>query len=172
MWFLNRTQYFYLEWPLTRLLFIALFQQNWWSAIRVVISARLNVTKALRHRITNLWFTRQIFFFKQLLMLIIIPVSSHRHCCEYTHACGHAHYHLVRTGSSFHTSFLLARSWLTGRNFGGGDSSVVKAPDSRLKGRGFESQQEWREYFLLRDQLSVLTFISVSVPPPCYHSST
>ena len=55
---------------------------------------------------------------------------------------------------------------------GGGDSSVVRAPDSWLKGRGFESLLERRENFLLRGRLSVLTLISVSVPPPCYHSST
>ena len=55
---------------------------------------------------------------------------------------------------------------------GGGDSSVVTAPDSWLKGRGFESLLERRENFLLQGQLSVLTLISVSVPPPCYHSST
>ena len=56
--------------------------------------------------------------------------------------------------------------WL---NWGGGDSSVVRAPDSWLKGRGFESLLE---NFLLQGRLSVLTLISVSVPPPCYHSST
>ena len=52
------------------------------------------------------------------------------------------------------------------------DSSVVRAPDSGSKGRGFESRQERRENFLLRGQLSVLTLISVSVPPPCYRSGT
>ena len=55
---------------------------------------------------------------------------------------------------------------------GGGDSSVVRAPDSWLKGRGFESLLERRENFLLQRRLSVLTLISVFVPPPCYHSST
>ncbi len=55
---------------------------------------------------------------------------------------------------------------------GGGDSSVVRAPDSWLKGRGFESLLEQRENFLLQGRLSVLTLISVSIPPPCYHSST
>ena len=55
---------------------------------------------------------------------------------------------------------------------GGGDSSVVRAPDSWLKGRGFESLLERRENFLLQGRLSVLTLTSVSVPPPCYHSST
>ena len=54
----------------------------------------------------------------------------------------------------------------------GGDSSVVRAPDSWLKGRGFESLLERRENFHLQGRLSVLTLISVSVPPPCYHSST
>ena len=53
---------------------------------------------------------------------------------------------------------------------GGGDSSVVRAPDSWLKGRGFESLQERRKNFLLQGRLSVLTLISVSVPPPCYRS--
>ena len=52
-----------------------------------------------------------------------------------------------------------------------GDRSVVRAPDSWLKVHGFESPQEWWENFLLRGQLSVLTLISVSIPPPCYCSS-
>ena len=52
------------------------------------------------------------------------------------------------------------------------DSSVVRAPDSGLKGHGFESLQERRENFLLQGRLSVLALISVSVPPPCYRSST
>ena len=47
-----------------------------------------------------------------------------------------------------------------------GDSSVVRAPDSCLKGRVFESLQERRENFLLQGQLSVPTLILVSVPPP------
>ena len=47
-----------------------------------------------------------------------------------------------------------------------GDSSVVcRAPDSKSKGRGFESRQERRENFFLQGQLSVLTLISVSVSP-------
>ena len=41
---------------------------------------------------------------------------------------------------------------------GGGDSSVVRAPDSWLKGRGFESLLERRENFLLQGRLSVLLF--------------
>ena len=60
-----------------------------------------------------------------------------------------------------------------------GDSSVVRAPDSWLKGRGFESLQDRRDFFLsfflsffLQGRLSVLTLISISVPPPCYCSST
>ena len=60
------------------------------------------------------------------------------------------------------------------RFLGGGDSSVVRAPDSLLKGRGFRSfsLQERRERLLLQGRLSVLTLISVPVPPPCYRSST
>ena len=42
---------------------------------------------------------------------------------------------------------------------------MVRAPDSWLKGRGFESLQERRENFLLQGRISVLTLISVSVPP-------
>ena len=48
---------------------------------------------------------------------------------------------------------------------GSGDSSVVRAPNSWSKGRGFESLLERRENFLLQGQLSVLTLISVSVHP-------
>ena len=55
---------------------------------------------------------------------------------------------------------------------GSGDSSVVRASVSWLKGPGFDSLQERRENFLLQGQLSVLTLISVSVPTPCYRSST
>ena len=47
-----------------------------------------------------------------------------------------------------------------------GYSSVVRAPDSWSKGRGFESLLERRENFLLQGPLSVLTLISVSVPSP------
>ena len=36
-----------------------------------------------------------------------------------------------------------------------------------IEGRGFEFLLERRENFLLQDQLSVLTLISVSVPLPC-----
>ena len=53
-----------------------------------------------------------------------------------------------------------------------GDSSVVRALDSWLKGPGFKSLWERRENFLLHGRLSVLTLISVSVPPLCYRSST
>ena len=59
------------------------------------------------------------------------------------------------------TTAFLSSSW------GGGNSSVVRALNSWLKGRGFESLQEWWEDILLQGQLSVLTLISVSVPPPC-----
>ena len=52
-----------------------------------------------------------------------------------------------------------------------GDSSLVRALVSWSKGLGFESLQGWWENFLLLGQLSVLTLISVSVPPLCYCSS-
>ena len=54
----------------------------------------------------------------------------------------------------------------------GRDSSVVRVLDSWSKGCRFESLQEQRDNFLLQGQLSVLTLISVSVPPQCYCSST
>ena len=44
--------------------------------------------------------------------------------------------------------------------------------ESRSKGLGFGSPQDQRDNFLLLGQLSVLALISVSVPPPCYRSST
>ena len=37
---------------------------------------------------------------------------------------------------------------------------------------GIENVREQRENFLLQGQPSVLTLISVSIPPPCYRSST
>ena len=40
-----------------------------------------------------------------------------------------------------------------------------------LARRTHDSQQEQQENFLLRGQLSALTLIAVSVPPPCYRSS-
>ena len=46
-----------------------------------------------------------------------------------------------------------------------GDSSVVRVPDSWLKGCGFKSLQQEQENFLLQGRLSVLTLISVSVHP-------
>ena len=62
---------------------------------------------------------------------------------------------------------------LQSREIGGsGESSVVRAPDSWSKRRGFESWHELRENFLLQGQLSVLTLISVSVPPPPTHPTT
>ena len=60
----------------------------------------------------------------------------------------------------------------TKTTIGGGDSSVVRAPDSWSKGRRFESLLERWENVLLLGQLSVLTLISASIPPPCYRSST
>ena len=55
---------------------------------------------------------------------------------------------------------------------GAGDSSVFGASDSWSKGLRFKSRQERRENFLLQGQLSVPSLILVSVPPPCYRSST
>ena len=56
--------------------------------------------------------------------------------------------------------------------WGSGDSSLVRASDPWLKGPGFESLQERWDNFLFQRQLFVLTLILVSVPPPCYRSST
>ena len=49
-----------------------------------------------------------------------------------------------------------------------GDRSVVRVPDLWLKGRGFKSLKEQWEIFLLQGRLSVLTLISISIPPLCY----
>ena len=50
--------------------------------------------------------------------------------------------------------------------FWGGDSLVVRAPESWLKGSGFESLQEWWENFLLQGQFSVLTlYFSIRSTP-------
>ena len=48
---------------------------------------------------------------------------------------------------------------------GSGDSSVVRAPDSLLKGCAFEPLQEWQENFLLLGQLSLLTLFQYSFHP-------
>ena len=40
-----------------------------------------------------------------------------------------------------------------------------------IEGPGFECRQERLEKFLVQSQLSLLTLISVSIPPPCYRSS-
>ena len=80
--------------------------------------------------------------------------------------------------SDYNISFLSSQSWIQKDpqiwivKLGSRDTSVVRAPDSWSKGRGFKSLLEWWENFLLQGQLSVLTLISVSVPPPCYRSST
>ena len=69
------------------------------------------------------------------------------------------------------TKFL--RRW--GGGGGGGKREIAQWLERRTrdrKGCGFESLLERRENFLLQGQLSVLTLISVSVPPPCYRSST
>ena len=62
--------------------------------------------------------------------------------------------------------------WRVTGSYGDGDSSVVRTPDLWLKGPGFKSLQGRWENFLLQGQLSVLTLISVSFPPPFYRSST
>ena len=77
----------------------------------------------------------------------------------------------VRYWSDLFPSSLINRLWslwnLSPRvSLGNGDSSVVRAPDSRLKGGGFESLHYQQEKFLLQGRNSVLSFISVSVPPP------
>ena len=48
---------------------------------------------------------------------------------------------------------------------GSGNSLVVRASDSWLKGPRFKSQQERRENFLLQGPLSVLTYFSIHSTP-------
>ena len=49
-------------------------------------------------------------------------------------------------------------------NLGSGAGSVVGAPDSWLKGRGFESLQERRENFIIQGQLPALTRSAPTLP--------
>ena len=65
-----------------------------------------------------------------------------------------------------HLSCFLELLTLSVKHLGKQDWSVVRVPGSRLKGHGFESQQEWQENFLLQGHLSVQTLISVSVGNP------
>ena len=51
-------------------------------------------------------------------------------------------------------------------------AGIAQWLERRTRDRGFESLLDRRENFLRQGQLSVLTLISVSVPPPCYRSST
>ena len=55
---------------------------------------------------------------------------------------------------------------------GSGNGSVVERRTRDPTVHGWEFRQEQRENFLLQGHLSVLTLFSVSVPPPCYRSST
>ena len=103
--------------------------------------------------------------------------GTHLHlgCSSYTdpYVQPHSHQIIFDTPEDYNRQDLFTNTQNTSTlKKGGGDSSVVRAPDSWLKGRGFESLLERRENFLLQGWLSVLTLISVSVPPPCYRSST
>ena len=62
---------------------------------------------------------------------------------------------------------VFAEEWIMGGALGTGNSSVVRALDSWLKGLGFETWQEWRENFLLQANF-VCWLIPVFVPfaPP------
>ena len=60
---------------------------------------------------------------------------------------------------------------LNHRVTGSRDRSVVRVLDLQLKGRGFESLQEWQENFLLQDQLFVLTYF-VSRKKPGHSAKT
>ena len=74
--------------------------------------------------------------------------------------------------NSADTEYTQAHRLLTSTQHGAGIAQWLERRTLKLKGRGFESLLERRENFLLQGRLSVLTLISVSVPPPCYHSST
>ena len=50
--------------------------------------------------------------------------------------------------------------------------NICSATIHDMPQNGFEPRQKRRENFLLQGRLSVLTLISVSVPHPCYRSST
>ena len=96
-------------------------------------------------------------------------VDSHNHHSDYSatvnaiimswHVCKFSH-----TTTSFSAFFYQKGGhWIL--DMGSGDSLVVRESDLWSKGPGFECWQERRENFLLQGQLSVLTLISVSIPP-------
>ena len=97
--------------------------------------------------------------------------SFSAHSCSYVHknvtrvdnrAIKHIH-HLLKQGHHQPGVVLDSHEILSQcALIGSGDSSVVRAPDS----------QERRDNLLLKGQISVLTLISASVPPPWYRSST
>ena len=120
-------------------------------SLRHVLSPRGDKSCRKVHLLHDLSPLRQQHYHLSLLFLWCVCV------CECVCGCVH-----VSVGACMCVSVYV----------GSGDSSMVRAPESWLKGRGFESLQERRENFLLRGQLSVLTLISVSIPPPCYCSST
>ena len=122
--------------------------------------------------------TGSFFFFKQqqkhstVFIMWCVPVSVCVCVCVCARACVSACAHMhVCVGFRWKRE-LDINLLVPVKVHGSGDSSVVRAPDLWLKDRGFESLLERRENFLLQGRLSVLTLISVSVPPPCYHSST
>ena len=98
---------------------------------------------------------------------------THKHIHTHTHSCTRAHTHTLHPVQSSPTHPLCIQFKAPPPYpMGSGDSLVVRAPDLWSKGRGFESLLGRRENFLFQGQLSMLTLISVSVPPPCYRSST
>ena len=118
----------------------------------------------------ELEFKHQVLLLSQLLLLLLLffwgVFVVGFLVCLFICLSKYRHQHDLFLRFTMYVVIVLSWVW------GGGDSSVVRAPDSWLKGRGFESLLERRENFLLQGRLSVLTLISVSVPPPCYHSST
>ena len=64
---------------------------------------------------------------------------------------------------------LKSQIYRRGNNRHGDNSGSVLA--SQSKGWRFESQQEQQDNFLLQGQLTMLTLILVSIPPPRYRSS-
>ena len=58
------------------------------------------------------------------------------------------------------------------RTHGAGIAQWLECRTRDRKVAGSNPWLERRENFLLQGQLSVLTLISVSIPPPCYRSST
>ena len=84
----------------------------------------------------------------------------------------HSHFSLFLTVYLLKCCFV---AWQRGGGGGGGGAGIAQWLEHRTrdwKVAGLNPCWNGRRIFILQGRLSALTLISVSVPPPCYHSST